>query len=351
MVTILMLVLAITTQDSSDRHVRSTEPKILTLIDARLSHSATFRRRVATLNDYDIVNIEPRHTRQALGGYLAHNIMPRGDYRDLHIPVEISGSQRPASLLAHELQQALELAPTPRARDAKRLEPRFNRIAIRYGCGGTTCHETQAAKNVDDIVGDGVESTRGLTLGSSLTRFCDARWRSSQGAHFAAVQHSTLQNGSVSQSCPIRWVGPFTSSPHVPHSQVSGHSSSTGSPAAMRATAEPPMIRVRSTGDTAVTTLLHDAFERSATFQQLVETINGTDGLVYVEPGTCGPGFHACLLMSVTLAGPNRVLHIRVDTHQNPLAVKSSMGHELQHAIEALSEPGVRTNRPDLCIL
>src|SRR5580704_5804177 len=132
-----MLVLAITTQDSSDRQVRATEPKILSLIDARLSHSATLRRRVATLNDSDIVNIEPRHTRQALGGYLAHNI--------------------------------------------------------------------------------------------------------------PAVQHST----------------PFTSSPRVPDSQVSGHSSSTESPAAMRTTTEPPMIRVRSTGDTAVTKLLHDAFERS----------------------------------------------------------------------------------------
>jgi hypothetical protein len=48
--------------------------------------------------------------------------------------------------------------------------------------------------------------------------------------------------------------------------------------------------------------------------------------------------------MSVMVAGPNRVLHIRIDTHRNPLAVKSSTGHELQDAIEALSEPGVRTN-------
>ena len=99
MVTMLMLVLAITTQDSSDRHVCAAEPTILSLIDARLSHSATFRRRVATLNDSDIVNIEPRNTRQAWGGHqLAHRIMPRDNYRHLHIPVEISGSARPASL-------------------------------------------------------------------------------------------------------------------------------------------------------------------------------------------------------------------------------------------------------------
>jgi hypothetical protein len=107
---------------------------------------------------------------------------------------------------------------------------------------------------------------------------------------------------------------------------------------------ESPTIRVRSNGDPAVTALLHDALERSLTFRRLVETINGTDGLVYIEPGTCGPGFRACLLMSVTIAGPNRVLHVRVDTRQDPQAAMGSMGHELQHAIEALSELGVRTN-------
>ena len=70
MVTMLMLALAITTQDSPDWHVRATEPKILSLIDTGLSHSATFRRLVATLNDSDvIVYIEPKRTRQALGGY------------------------------------------------------------------------------------------------------------------------------------------------------------------------------------------------------------------------------------------------------------------------------------------
>ena len=167
---------------------------------------------------------------------------------------------------------------------------------------------------------------------------------------FGAVQHSTSQKGSVSQSCPFSWVRPFTSSPRVPHCQMSGYSSSTGSPAAMRTTAEPPMIRVRSTGDTAVTTLLHDAFERSATFRQLVETINGTDGLVYVEPGTCGPGFHACLLMSVTVAGPNRVLHIRVDTHQRPAGSEELDGPRAPACDRSAERARSEDERPDLCV-
>jgi hypothetical protein len=107
---------------------------------------------------------------------------------------------------------------------------------------------------------------------------------------------------------------------------------------------EPPMMRVRSSSDPAVTTLLHDAFQRSTTFRQLVEIINRTDGLVYIDPGKCKPGVYACLLMSVTIAGPYRVLHIRVDTRRDAPAVMGSIGHELQHAIEALSEAAVRTN-------
>jgi hypothetical protein len=104
---------------------------------------------------------------------------------------------------------------------------------------------------------------------------------------------------------------------------------------------EPSLVRVRSSGDATVTTLLHDASERSATFRHLVETIGHTNGLVYVDPGKCKPGFAACLVMSVTVSGPNRLLRVLVDTSRKPPEAMASIGHELQHAIEALSEPGV----------
>src|SRR5215467_22197 len=48
--------------------------------------------------------------------------------------------------------------------------------------------------------------------------------------------------------------------------------------------------------------------------------------------------------MSVTIAWPNRVLHIRVDTRDDVPAVVAAIGHELQHAAEALSEAGVRSD-------
>jgi hypothetical protein len=156
MFTFMLLAFAMSTQDASDRHIRAMEPRILVLIDAGLSRSATFRRLVATLNDSDtIVYIEPKRTRQALGGYLAHNIVAQGEYRYLHIVVEISGSKRRlVSLLAHELQHAVEVAQTPDARDAESLERMFSRLAIKFGCGGTTCYETQAAKDIERIVLD-----------------------------------------------------------------------------------------------------------------------------------------------------------------------------------------------------
>jgi hypothetical protein len=109
-------------------------------------------------------------------------------------------------------------------------------------------------------------------------------------------------------------------------------------------TREPRTMRVRSSGDPTVTLLLHNAFERSASFRRLVETIDLTNGLIYVEPGRCGSKLRACLLMSVTVAGPNRILHVRVDTDRDPLLAIGSIGHELQHAVEALSEPGVTTS-------
>jgi hypothetical protein len=148
--------LPIAIQDASARHVRSIELKILSLIDAGLSGSATFRGLIATLDESDvIVYVEPKLTRQALGGYLAHNIVAQGQYRYLRIAVEMAGPERRlVSLLAHELQHAVEVAHAPDARDAESLERVFSRLAIKFGCGGTTCFETQAAKDVEYIVNE-----------------------------------------------------------------------------------------------------------------------------------------------------------------------------------------------------
>jgi hypothetical protein len=49
--------------------------------------------------------------------------------------------------------------------------------------------------------------------------------------------------------------------------------------------------------------------------------------------------------MSLELAGPNRLLRILVDPRRAPgCELIASIGHELQHALEALSNPSIRTS-------
>src|SRR6476660_2942860 len=119
MVTMTMLALALTVQDASVRHVRATEPRILALITAGLSRSATLQRLVATLDASDVVvYVAARRSRPALGGYLAHHVTVAGEYRYLRVAIDVQGTDnRLIPLLAHELQHALEVAQSPAARD------------------------------------------------------------------------------------------------------------------------------------------------------------------------------------------------------------------------------------------
>ena len=76
----------------------------------------------------------------------------------------------------------------------------------------------------------------------------------------------------------------------------------------------PGMPRVRSSSP-AIVALIGQAAERSETFRRLVETIDASDGIVYVEEGRCRHGVRACFV-AVTEAGPNRLLHVIVDTRK-----------------------------------
>jgi hypothetical protein len=93
--------------------------------------------------------------------------------------------------------------------------------------------------------------------------------------------------------------------------------------------------QVRST-DAVIRALIAEAASLSRTFRRLVETIEGTDGIVYVESGTCGHGVRACMTMTVTPAGNYRILRILLDMRQKPRELMGSIGHELRHAIEVL---------------
>ena len=66
---------------------------------------------------------------------------------------------------------------------------------------------------------------------------------------------------------------------------------------------------------------------------------------MFVDEGVCAGGVRACLQLSVTVAGPSRLLRIVVNLRKAPGCETVEMiGHELQHAIEILRNPRIRSD-------
>jgi hypothetical protein len=107
------------------------------------------------------------------------------------------------------------------------------------------------------------------------------------------------------------------------------------------------MSRVRSRHQ-ALRAMITTATEQSLTFRGMVDTINASDGIVYVEPGVCTHGVRACLV-KVTSAGRYRSVFVKVDIERADRALMAAIGHELRHAIEVLSDPRV-TDRGSMYI-
>jgi hypothetical protein len=105
----------------------------------------------------------------------------------------------------------------------------------------------------------------------------------------------------------------------------------------------PPLPRVRSSHP-YIRAMIAEAQVRSPTFRRLVNAIAATDGIVYVEEGECRHHLRSCLPPVVTATADVRMLRVLVDARQGDWQVMSDIGHELQHALEVLREPRVRTS-------
>ena len=105
-------------------------------------------------------------------------------------------------------------------------------------------------------------------------------------------------------------------------------------------TSEFPRIRSSSA---KLASLISEAKERSPTFSALVTAIEATDGIVFVQDGRCRQGRQACLTWRVTLAGPYRMLFVRLDARKSDLDLMASAGHELRHALEVLADASLRS--------
>ena len=113
--------------------------------------------------------------------------------------------------------------------------------------------------------------------------------------------------------------------------------------AAQEAPATTPRVRTSSPVVSAAIAL---GVERSPTFRQRLAEIEATDGLVYVEPGSCRYSSAAgCLVPNLVLAGPLRMLRVLVDLRKVAgCRLVVTIGHELQHVVEVLHDPSVRSS-------
>jgi hypothetical protein len=104
-----------------------------------------------------------------------------------------------------------------------------------------------------------------------------------------------------------------------------------------------PEAHVRPTTP-AIASLVAHAMKGSATFRQIVRTIEDSDTYVYVLEGDCGHGVRACF-SGVTVAGPRRIMRVTVSLGAGTpdWYLMGSIGHELHHTIEAINDPTVRS--------
>ena len=102
------------------------------------------------------------------------------------------------------------------------------------------------------------------------------------------------------------------------------------------------MARVRSS-DRSIVELIERATHHSPTLDKLIGRVETSNGIVYVEPGICPQRVPACLKVWMVTTGSVRFMRIVVDRHQldSDSTLLGAIGHELQHAIEVLSDPTV----------
>ena len=86
--------------------------------------------------------------------------------------------------------------------------------------------------------------------------------------------------------------------------------------------------------------VIQEGMERSTTFREMVTRIDSLPGLVYIVPSRCGTksALPACLDHNVQTRGGYRLLRVNVMPNESGSHLIALVAHELQHAIEVLSD-------------
>ncbi|HEY2435466.1 MAG TPA: hypothetical protein VGI12_22545 [Vicinamibacterales bacterium] len=104
-------------------------------------------------------------------------------------------------------------------------------------------------------------------------------------------------------------------------------------PLSAAAVLEAPTRHVRATGHT-VPGLLRTGFTQSRTFAALLQRLERSDVIVYIEDVPRLPGALDGRLLIQPAAHGVRYLRIQVALHGSPFDSIATIGHELRHAVE-----------------
>lgn len=99
---------------------------------------------------------------------------------------------------------------------------------------------------------------------------------------------------------------------------------------------------IRSVGPIAAG-FVNEGRERSSTFRKLVEELESSDWIVFVQRGSCRlAGVTGCLLHQVGRYNSLRYLRVVVsEPFGSDDETIATIGHELQHAVEVVRAPGI----------
>jgi hypothetical protein len=103
-----------------------------------------------------------------------------------------------------------------------------------------------------------------------------------------------------------------------------------------------PQVRVRPTSALG-RTVIDAGLARSTTFRRLVQRLESSDVIVYVQMRPNMPSDLGGLLEFMGRAGPNRYLRVTVSSLHHQSVLVALLGHELQHAAEVADAPDVQS--------
>ena len=98
--------------------------------------------------------------------------------------------------------------------------------------------------------------------------------------------------------------------------------------------------RVRSTQRFMIA-LIREGYDQSSAFRDLVDVLQQSNVIVFVQPASCAGGRIRSCLVSVNGSQRERHIRINVDTHTSHEWLIATVAHELQHAVEIAEHPDV----------